>query len=84
MNLSFETPYGNLDLLGEIPGIPGYQELRRDSRRQSIAGIPVRVAALNHLIAMKRASPQRKDQLMAMEYIELAELHQREGNDGES
>jgi transcriptional regulator with XRE-family HTH domain len=75
---SFDTPFGSLDVLGEIGGIRDYQELRRDSRCQSIAGIGVRVACLNHLIAMKRASVQRKDQLMAMEYVELADLHRRE------
>jgi hypothetical protein len=44
-----------------------------------IAEVPVRVASLNHSIAMKRASNQRKDQLMLMEYVELAdELRRRE------
>lgn len=77
-NFSFDTPFGSFDLLGEIVGVRGYGELCRDSRVQSIAGVEVRVASLNHLIGMKRASTQRKDQLMAMEYIELADLHRRE------
>lgn len=73
-NLSVEASCGRLDVLGEIPGIRNYEELRRDSRSEQIAGISVRIASLNHLIAMKRASGQRKDQLMAMEYVEIAEL----------
>jgi transcriptional regulator with XRE-family HTH domain len=66
---------GTLDVVGEIPGIRSYEELRRDAHRELIAGVPVRVASLDHLIAMKRVSNQRKDQLMVMEYVELAELH---------
>lgn len=61
-------------MLGEVPGVKGYGELRRDSGREQIAGVSVRIASLNHLIAMKRASNQRKDQLMAMEYVEIVEL----------
>lgn len=81
-NLSIESPYGNLDLLGEISGIESYEELSRDSCREQIAGVSVRIASLNHLIAMKRASSQRKDQLMAMEYVQLAdELRRREEED---
>lgn len=72
---SFETECGTLDVVAEIPGIHSYGELRRDAHRELIAGIPVLVASLDHLIAMKRASNRRKDQLMVMEYVELAELH---------
>lgn len=31
------------------------------------------VASLNHLIAMKHAANRPKDQLMVMEYVELAD-----------
>lgn len=72
---SFDTEFGALDVVGEIPGIRSYEELRRDAHRELIAGVPVQVASLDHLIAMKRVSNQRKDQLMVMEYVELAELH---------
>lgn len=73
-NISVETSHGRLDILGEIPGIRNYEELRRDSHSERIAGVSVRIASLDHLIAMKRASRQRKDQLMAMEYVEIADL----------
>jgi hypothetical protein len=71
---SFDTSFGALDVLGKIAGVGRYEELRRDAHREPIAGLLVQVASLNHLISMKRASNKRKDQLMAMEYVELADL----------
>ncbi len=75
---SFNTEFGTLDLVGEIPGIRSYEELRQGAHRELIAGVLVRVASLDHLIAMKRVSNQRKDQLMVMEYVELADERRRE------
>jgi len=66
-----------------MPGVRGYEELRRDARQQLIAGVPVYIASLNRLIAMKRASKQRKDQLMVMEYVELAEEIRRREKAGD-
>jgi transcriptional regulator with XRE-family HTH domain len=76
---SFHTNLGVLDLVAETPGVRGYEELRRDACQELIAGVPVYVASLNHLIAMKRVSKERKDQLMVMEYVEIAdEIRRRE------
>lgn len=82
---SFPTEYGNLDILRQIPGIETYGQLRRDSTRELLGGVPVQVASLNHLIAMKRAANRTKDQLMVLEYVELAEeLRRREGEDADA
>jgi transcriptional regulator with XRE-family HTH domain len=70
---SFDTEFGRLDVIGQAPGIRSYEELRRDSHQELLGGIPVQIASLDHLIAMKRASKQRKDQLMLMEYVEIAD-----------
>jgi hypothetical protein len=42
---------------------------------QEVAGIPVRVASLNHLIGMKRRVDRTKDQLMVEEYVVMERLH---------
>lgn len=71
---SFDTEHGALDILREIPGVDTYEQLRRDSTSEAIAGVAVRVASLNHLIGMKRAANRVKDRLMVLEYVELADL----------
>jgi transcriptional regulator with XRE-family HTH domain len=74
---SFDTEYGTFDILREIPGVETYQQLRRDSTSGVLAGVTVRLASLNHLIAMKRAANRVKDRLMVLEYVELADLRRR-------
>ena len=79
---SFDTQFGALDLLGEVPGVESYAQLLRDSRQERIAGVEVQIASLDHLIAMKRAAKRVKDQLMVLEYVDLAdEIRRRERED---
>lgn len=77
-NFTFDTEFGSFDVLGDIAGIKNYEELRRDSRVERIAGVEVRVASLDHLITMKRAANRTKDQLMVLEYVKLADDLRRE------
>lgn len=80
--LSFDTKFGTLDVLREIPGISTYTELRLYSNSEWLAGAEVQVASLDHLIAMKRTANRRKDQLMVLEYVELAdEIRRREAEE---
>lgn len=82
-NFTFDTEFGSFDILGDIAGIKSYEELRRGSRIERIAGVEVRVASLDDLISMKRAANRTKDQLMVMEYVELAdELRRRAAEEG--
>jgi hypothetical protein len=76
-NFTFETKYGWFDVLADVAGISSYEQLRADSRIQSIEGSEVRVASIDHLIAMKRASNRTKDKLMLEEYIVIADEQQR-------
>lgn len=81
-NFTFDTQFGSLDILGDVAGIKSYDELRRGSSEEDVAGVPVRIASLDHLIAMKRAANRVKDQLMVVEYVELAdEIRRREAED---
>ena len=61
-NFTFVTPHGDFDILGYADGMPAYDELRAEAPVREILGIEVRVASIDHLIAMKRAANRPKDQ----------------------
>jgi len=72
-HFTFETQYGSLDILSDPDGAPPYAKLkRRAGKPQELEGERIRVASLDHLIAMKDASARTKDQLMATEYRALS------------
>lgn len=73
-NFTFITPHGDFDILGQASGMPDYEELRSGSSVRDVLGLDVRVASIEHLIAMKRAANRPKDQRAVEEYIGLAEL----------
>ncbi|HKA67029.1 MAG TPA: hypothetical protein VKG03_03880 [Solirubrobacterales bacterium] len=72
-NFTFESELGPFDVLADVAGVRSYEELRRDAEVEIIEGVPVRVASIDHLIAMKRAANRPKDKLMVEEYIVLAD-----------
>lgn len=74
-NFTFVTQFGMFDVLGDLAGVRSYEDLRRDATSQEIEGHQVRVASIDHLIAMKRAANRPKDKLMLMEYLVLADEH---------
>jgi predicted nucleotidyltransferase len=76
-NFTFVTPHGDLDVLADAAGMPAYDALRSEAVEREISGIPVRIASLDHLIAMKRAAGRTKDKLMVEEYLALAAERQR-------
>jgi hypothetical protein len=67
LNFTFATRFGAVDILGEPSGAPPYHELRRAGTEQVLSGHPVRVASIDHLIAMKEAAGRPKDKLHATE-----------------
>lgn len=78
-NFTFDTRFGMFDILGDVAGIRSYEELRAASVIRELDGLVVRVASIDHLIAMKRAANRPKDRVMLEEYIVLAdELARRE------
>ncbi|HEX6780740.1 MAG TPA: hypothetical protein VF125_01780 [Solirubrobacterales bacterium] len=81
-NFTFDTKFGSFDILGDVAGIKSYGDLRRDSRVEEVFELEVRIASLDHLIAMKRAANRPKDQVMVMEYVDLAnEIRQQEAEE---
>lgn len=84
-NFTFITPFGDFDVLADVAGIRSYDQLAAGSEEKEIWGLPVQVASLDHLIAMKRAANRPKDRNMVEEYIVLAdEIRRREKADSES
>jgi hypothetical protein len=82
-NFTFVTPFGDLDVLADVDGIRDFEELHTGSEEKELFGLPVRVASLDHLIAMKRAANRPKDRNMVEEYIVLADEIRRQ-EDSES
>jgi hypothetical protein len=78
-NFTFLTPFGDLDVLADIDGIKNYEQLRARSRLVEAYGLGFRIAAIDDLIAMKRAADRPKDQLMLEEYIVIADEQADEG-----
>ncbi len=72
-NFTFATPHGDFDILGHADGMPDYDELKAEAPLCEILGLEVRVASIDHLIAMKRAANRPKDRLMVEEYIVIAD-----------
>jgi hypothetical protein len=75
--LTLETPLGLIDLLAEPDGAPVYERLRDRAVPQKVAGVDVRVASLDDLIAMKKAAGRPRD-LVAVEELEAIRRLQRE------
>lgn len=77
-NFTFATRLGSVDLLAYPSGAPPYEKVRDDAVTIDVAGHSIRVASLDHLIAMKEAAGRTKDKLMATEYRELADELRRQ------
>jgi hypothetical protein len=72
-NFTFSTSLGSVDLLAYPAGSPPYEQLRDAAKIIEVRGHPVRVASLDHLIAMKEAAGRPHDKAMAMEYRAISD-----------
>lgn len=76
--LTLETPKGELDVLARPAGAPAYRVLREEAKRVDLGGFAVRVASLDHLLAMKRATGRAKDLADVSELETIKRLRRRE------
>jgi predicted nucleotidyltransferase len=76
--LTLDTDDGSLDLLVDPAGAPPYAELRSRADRIDLEGVEIRVAALDDLLAMKRAAGRAVD-LADIEGLETARRLREEG-----
>ena len=72
-NFTFVTRFGSFDVLAYPAGAASYERLRADATTIDVEGRLIRVASLDHLIAMKEAAGRTKDKLMSLEYRVLAD-----------
>jgi hypothetical protein len=81
-HFTFETASGPLDILDRPDGSPPYAELKRRSGEPlDVDGLPVLVASLDDLIAMKEATGRPRDVVVASELRMLAdEVMERDGS----
>jgi hypothetical protein len=82
-NFTFVTPYGDFDVLADAAGMPHYEELKAAAIEREVFGHLIKVASIDHLIAMKRAANRPKDKLMVEEYIVIADEQRRISEEGE-
>jgi len=61
LNFTLITTLGALDLLGEIIGGGGYQDLKSDTIKMQVAGAECMCLSLDRLIEVKRAAGRPKD-----------------------
>jgi len=62
-SFTFVTDAGDLDILGTPSGTTGYEELSRNATTLDLGEVTVQVAALEDLMAMKRASGRPRDRI---------------------
>lgn len=75
--LTLDTDDGGLDLLDDPPGAPPYATMRSRADRVELDDIVVAIAALDDLLAMKRAAGRPQD-LVDVEALEIARLRRTE------
>lgn len=76
--MTFVTAYGPFDVLFDPAGAPSYAELYERGTTVSLSGVEVRVAAVEDLIAMKRAAGRRKDAAHIVTLLEYLKARGRE------
>ena len=80
LNFTLETDLGNLDLLGEIAGGGGYDELRPHSVEFKAFGLRLLCLDLDTLIRVKRAAGRPRDQEAIAELRVIREERDKRGS----
>ncbi len=69
--LCLTTPVGDIDLLVDPDGAPGYDTLRERASVMQLSGRSVRIASIEDMLSMKRAAGRPQD-LVDIESLEVA------------
>lgn len=79
LNFTLATDAGEIDLLGEVAGIGGYEQVRSLSVESDVAGVRCQILSLDGLIVAKRAAGRQKDLAAVAELEALRELKKKAG-----
>jgi len=71
LNFTLTTDAGDLDLLGELSGVGGYEAVAPNSQAFTLYGLEVRIMGLSDLIRAKEAAGREKDRLHLRELREI-------------
>jgi hypothetical protein len=74
LNFTLVTDLGDIDLLGEVSGVGGYEQALAQSVEKVVFGYTVRILSIESLIAAKKAAGRIKDRLHVLELEELRKL----------
>jgi hypothetical protein len=74
LNFTLTSDIGDIDLLGEVPGIGGYEQIAADAVIMDVYGRSLRIMSLAALERAKRAAGRLKD---LVDLAEIAELRRR-------
>lgn len=74
MSFFLATDAADVDLFGAVPGVCSFEAVWERSIEMELLGVPVRVASLDDLVAMKRAAGRPVDKLHLTELERLRAL----------
>ncbi len=77
LNFTLTTDLGDLDLLGEVTGLGGFDRVKAIAEIVQLFGFSVQVLSLEGLIRTKKASGRRKDLLVIPELKALLEMQKQ-------
>lgn len=78
LNFTLITTMGALDLLGEIVGGGGYDELQKETVSIQVAGVECLCLSLERLIEVKRAAGRPKDLEAIAELMQILDERQKQ------
>ena len=74
LNFTLNTDLGEVDFLGEMSGIGGYEKVLAQSEERLLYGRKVRVLTIDGLLIAKKTAGRRKDQGHILELEELKKM----------
>lgn len=77
LQLTLQTDWGPIDLLGEVPGLGKYEDFFANSKEVVLYGFSVKILGLEDLIKAKKTANRSKDQLHLLELETILEIKRK-------